>query len=140
MGNTHHLRLMLLGLVGLLALASPGPAAVFCVTGNGHTAIEVLASRCCEDGAASFRTTVSLEPSDSYRPPAACGPCVDLQLTSPSRLEGPAKVAIPRHDTPTLCAAIPATHAAVRIQLCATGHLPTSTRSHELLASVILLI
>ena len=127
-------------MVGLLALASPGPAAVFCVTGNGHAAIEVLASKCCNDGAASIPATASLEPSDSFHQSAACGPCVDLQVTSPSRLEGPAKTAIPGQDSPTWYAAVFAASTLVRTQFRPAGHVSTLRPAHEFLASVVVLI
>ena len=131
-------RLMLLSLAGLLAVASPGSAAVFCVADNGHAAIEGISSPCCDDEVAPFGPAMILEPSDADQGNAGCGPCVDLQLTSPSRLETPARAALPRCGTPIMLAAVPtpaisfttATHRVRRIS-------PSPTL--ELLASVVLL-
>ena len=141
MENTPSRRLVLLGLVGLVAFASPGPtAAVFCIADNGHAAIEVLASPCCEDDAAPAGPAVTLAPSDVDHRNADCDPCVDLQLTSPSKLETPAKGAAPGHDTPTLRAAAPTTCAPSRTSARPGDDLPAPPFSRELLASVVLLI
>ena len=140
MANTHSRRLILLGLVGLFSIASPGSAAVYCVADNGHAEIEVLASICCEDGATSQQMAAFLEPSDSSCPPAGCGPCVDLQLTSPSRLDTPSKAAAPGHSSPTQPEAISAAYMAIRTQLRPADCVPTFSPSREALASVVLLI
>ena len=131
-------RLMLLSLAGLLAVASPGPAAVFCVADNGHAAVEGISSPCCDDEIGSFGPALILESSDADQGDAGCGPCVDLQLTSPSRLEATAKAALPMCGSPIMLADVPtsaislttATHRAQRIS-------PPPTL--ELLASVVLL-
>ncbi len=138
MKNMNLRRLMLLSLAGLLAVASPGPAAVFCVADNGHAAVEGISSPCCDDEVNAFGPAMILEPSDADQGDAACGPCVDLQLTSPSRLEASAKAALPMCGTPIMLAAVPtpaisfttAKHRVDRIS-------PSQTL--ELLASVILL-
>ncbi len=134
----HLRRLMLLSLAGLLAVASPGPAAVFCVADNGHAAIEEISSPCCESEAAPFAPTEILEPSGADHRDAACGPCVDLQLTSPSRLETPARAALPMYGTPILLAAVPTPDMSARTATYWAGHVsPPPTL--ELLASVVLL-
>jgi hypothetical protein len=141
MGNIPSRRLALLGLVGLVAFASPGPtAAVFCIADNGHAAIEVLASPCCEDGAAPVGPAVTLAPSDVDHRNADCGPCVDLQLTSPSNLKTPAQAAAPGNDTPTLRAAAPTACAPSRTSTRPGDDVPAPPFSRELLASVVLLI
>jgi len=141
MGNIPSRRLVLFGLVGLVAFASPGPtAAVFCIADNGHAAIEVLASPCCEDGATPVGPAVTLAPSDVDHRNADCGPCVDLQLTSPSNLKTQAQAAAPGNDSPTLRAAAPTTCAPSRTSTRPGDDLPAPPISRELLASVVLLI
>ncbi len=129
---------MLLSLAGLLAVASAGPAAVFCVADNGHAAVEVLASTCCTDEVGSFGRTAILESSDSDHRDAACGPCVDLQLTSPSRLEASAKAALPMCVAPNTLAAVPALNITIRIGTFSARNI-TPPPTLELLASVVLL-
>ena len=129
---------MLLSLAGLLAVASPGPAAVFCVADNGHAAVEVLASTCCTDEVGSFGRTAILKSSDSDHRDAACGPCVDLQLTSPSRLEASAKAALPMCGVPIMLAAVPTLDMSARTATYWAGHVSPSP-TLEILASVILL-
>jgi hypothetical protein len=138
MKNMNLRRLVLLSLAGLLAVASPGPAAVFCVADNGHAALEEISSPCCESEAAPFAPTEILQPSNADQGDAACGPCVDLQLTSPSRLEAQARAAFPSRGTPNMLAAVStpaisfttATHRAGRI---------SPSRILGILASVVLL-
>jgi hypothetical protein len=72
MKNTNLRHLMLLSLAGLLAVASPGPAAVFCVADNGHAAVEGISSPCCESETAPFAPTEILEPSDADQGDAEC--------------------------------------------------------------------
>ena len=138
MGNTLSRHLILLGLAGLLAVASPGPAAVFCVAGNGHAAVEEISSSCCDDGVAFFGPVVILEPSDADHRDATCGPCVDLQLTSPSRLKAPARAALPVYEAPKVLAAVPTSDIILRTETHRAGRIsPPPTL--ELLASVVLL-
>ena len=130
---------MLLSLAGLLAVASPGPAAVFCVADNGHATVEGISSPCCDDEVGSFGPAMILESSYADQGDSACGPCIDLQLTSPSRLDAPAKAELPMSGTPIVLAAVPtpatsfttATHRVAPI-----SPFPTL----RLLASVVLLI
>lgn len=129
---------MLLSLVGLLAVASPGPAAVFCVAGNGHAAIEGFLSACCDDEGASFAPAIILEPVDEDYRDAACGPCVDIQLTSPSRLEAPTKATPPMCGTPIMLAAGPTPAISFTMATHRIGRIPPSP-TLELLASVVLL-
>jgi hypothetical protein len=129
---------MLLSLAGLLAVASPGPAAVFCVADNGHAAVEVLASTCCTDETGSFDRTMILEPSDADQGDGTCGPCVDLQLTSPSRLEASAKAALPMCGVPINLAAVPTLDMSAGTATYWAGHISPSP-TLEILASVVLL-
>jgi len=131
-------RLMLLGLVGLLAVASPGPAAVFCVAGDGHAAIEEISSPCCNDEVVSFGPARIFEPPDTYHRDAACGPCVDIQLTSPSRLTAPAGAALPVDGTPIMLSFFPPLDMTVRAKTYPAGRI-TPPPTLELLASVVLL-
>ena len=138
MKNMNLRRLVLLSLAGLLAVASPGPAAVFCVADNGHAALEEISSHCCESVAAPFAPTEILEPSDADQGDAACGPCVDLQLTSPSRLETSAKAALPMCGTAIMLAAVPTPAISFTTAKHRGGRIsPPPTL--ELLASVVLL-
>ena len=134
----HLRRLMLLSLAGLLAVASPGPAAVFCVADNGHAAVEGIASPCCDNEVASFAPAIILEPFDEDHRDAGCGPCVDLQLTSPSRLEAPTKAALPMCGTPIMLAAVATPAISFTMASHQIGRIPPSP-TLELLASVVLL-
>jgi hypothetical protein len=138
MENMHLRRLILLSLVGLLAVASPGPAAVFCVADNGHAAVEGIASPCCDDQAASFAPAIILEPFDADQGDAGCGPCVDLQLTSPSRLEASAEAALPMCGVPINLAAVPTLDISAGTATYWAGHVSPSP-TLEILASVVLL-
>jgi hypothetical protein len=138
MENMHLRRLMLLSLAGLLAMASPGPAAVFCVADNGHAAVEGILSPCCDDEATSFAPAMILEPFDADHRDAGCGPCVDLQLTSPSRLETPTKAALPMSGTPIMLAAVPTPAISFTTATHWVGRISPSP-TLELLASVVLL-
>ncbi len=129
---------MLLSLAGLLAVASPGPAAVFCVADNGHAAVEGIASPCCDEEVASFGPAMILESSDADQGNATCGPCVDFQLTSPSRLEASAKAALPMCRVPIMLSALPTLNITVRIGTFSARNI-TPPPTLELLASVILL-
>jgi len=129
---------MLLSLAGLLAVASPGPTAVFCVADNGHAAVEGISSPCCDDEVASFGPAMILEPSDANQADATCGPCVDLQLTSPSRLEAQARAALPVCGVPIMLAAVPTPAISFTTATHRIGRIPPSP-TLELLASVILL-
>ena len=134
----HLRRLILLSLAGLLAVASPGPAAVFCVADNGHAAVEGIASPCCDDEVDSFGPAMILESSDADQGKAACGPCVDLQLTSPSRLEAPTKAALSMCGTPIMLAAVPTPAISFTMESHQIRRIPPSP-TLELLASVVLL-
>ena len=138
MENMHLRRLMLLSLAGLLSVASPGPAAVFCVADNGHAAVEGISSPCCDDEVASFGPAMIIKPSDADHRDATCGPCVDLQLTSPSRLEAPERAALPMYGTPIMLAAFPTPDVPVRTGIHQAGCI-TPPPTLELLASVVLL-
>jgi len=129
---------MLLSLAGLLAVASPGPVAVFCVADNGHAAVEGISSPCCDDEVNAFGPSMILEPSDADQGDAECGPCVDLQLTSPSRLKAPTKASLPMCGTPIMLAAVPTPDMSVRTATYWAGHVSPSP-TLELLASVVLL-
>ena len=138
MENMNLRRLMLLSLAGLLAVASPGPAAVFCVADNGHAAVESISSPCCDDEVNAFGPAMMLESSDADPGDAACGPCVDLQLTSPSRLEASAKVALLTCGIPIMLAAVPTPAISFTTAKHRGGRIsPPPTL--ELLASVVLL-
>jgi hypothetical protein len=138
MENMHLRHLMLLSLAGLLAVASPGPAAVFCVADNGHAVVESISSPCCDGEVNAFGPAVILESSDADQGDAACGPCVDLQLTSPSRLEASAKAALPMCGTPITLAAVPTPAIFFTTTTHRVGRISPS-QTLELLASVILL-
>ncbi len=131
-------RLMLLSLAGLLTVASPGSAAVFCVADNGHAAVEGISSPCCDDEVASFGPAMILESSDADQGDAACGPCVDLQLTSPSRLEVSAKAGLPMSGFPIMLAAVPTPAISFTTATHRVGRISPSP-TLELLASVVLL-
>lgn len=131
-------RLTLLSLAGLLAMASPASAVVFCVGNNGHSAIEELSSPCCDDGGGVFAPTEILEPSDTHHRGAACGPCVDFQVTPQSRLEAPAGSAIQHCAAPLTLAADPTLDLLVGVGTHDAAHLVPELML-ELLASVILL-
>lgn len=138
MENMNLRRLMLLSLAGLLAVASPGPAAVFCIADNGHAAVEGISSPCCDDEVNAFGPAMILESSDADQGDAPCGPCVDLQLTSPSRLEVSAKAALPMSGTPILLAAVPTPAISFTTATHRVGRISPSP-TLELLASVVLL-
>jgi hypothetical protein len=129
---------MLLSLAGLLAVASPGPAAVFCVADNGHAAVEGISSPCCDDEVNAFGPAMILESSDADQGDAPCGPCVDLQLTSPSRLEVSAKAALPMSGAPILLAAVPTPAISITTATHRVGRISPSP-TLELLASIVLL-
>ena len=135
----HLRRLMLLSLAGVLAVASPGYAAVFCVAGDGHAGVETVADPCCGDEWATFVPTKLLVAADADRPNTSCGPCVDLQLTSPSRLEAPTLgPALPVHGAPIQLDSTPTPALHVRAETQPAGRIaPPPTL--DLLASVILL-
>ena len=138
MENIHLRHLMFLILAGLLAVASPGPAAVFCVADNGHAAVESISSPCCDYEVASFAPAMILESSDADQGDAPCGPCVDLQLTSPSRLNAPTKAALPMYGTPVMLAAVPTPAISLPTATHRVGRISPSP-TLELLASVVLL-
>lgn len=133
-------RLILLGLAGLLASASPAAAAVFCVTGEGHAAIEVMPSICCENGIVPLRGADRFESLGSVRAPYGCGPCVDFQFTTPSLVERPGKATIQAHDAPAADSAISPTGTPARTQFRPAVRLSNPKPAHDVLASVVLLI
>ncbi len=138
MENMHLRHLMLLTLAGLLAVASPGSEAVFCIADNGHAAVEGISSPCCDDEVNAVSPVMIFEPSDADQGDAACGPCVDLQLTSPSRLQASAKAALPMCGTPIMLAAVPTPAISFTTAKHRVGRIsPPPTL--ELLASVVLL-
>lgn len=130
---------MLLSLAGLLAVASPGHTAVFCVAGDGHAGIETVADPCCGDEWATVSPPESLVGFDTDRSDASCGPCVDLQLTSPSRLEAPTLGPVLQvHEALILLDSPPTPVLRVRAATQPAGRIaPPPTL--DLLASVILL-
>jgi hypothetical protein len=138
MENMHLRRLMLLSMAGLLAVASPGPVAVFCVADNGHAAVEGISSPCCDDEVNAFGPSMILEPSDADQGDAECGPCVDLQLTSPSRLKAPTKASFPMCGTPIMLAAVPTPAISFTTAAHRVGRISPSP-TLELLASVVIL-
>ena len=129
---------MLLTLAGLLAVASPGSEAVFCIADNGHAAVEGISSPCCDDEVNALGSAMILESSDTDHGDAACGPCVDLQLTSPSRLKAPTKAALPMCEIPIMLAAVPTPVSSFTTAKHRVGRISPSP-TLELLASVVLL-